>query len=283
MEALGQEGVELEAELPAEGATGEGSESEVATEAPAVEYDFLDLDEIADKHVSLKIEGEDTPLKLSEVLSGYNAQAVSTKRFQEAAKMQQEAEWGLRLQQAIDDNPELALRIIAEQKGLTPLQFQQQAAAAADDADDEYADPLERMIVEERRAREQLEDRLAAREADEQLARAVSGLQTEYGVDDAMTREVVRTALKMGVGPDHFPTIYQALAFQKMQAGQQAGEQFAAGRQAEDASREAAKQRAASVVSSGTGAANTTTQAPNAGNMSLREAFESAWDQVQGR
>lgn len=282
MEALGTEGVEPEVELPEGALEAEGSESEVAPE-PEEQYDFLNLDEIGDKHVTLKIEGEDVPLKLSEVLSGYNAQAVSTKRFQEAAKMQQEAEWGLRLQQAIDDNPEMALQIIAQQKGLTPLQFAKQQAAEAEAEEDEYADPLERMIVQERKAREQLEERLAARDADEQLGRAISGLQKEYGVDDAMTREVVRAALNMGVGPDQFPMIYQALAFQKMQAGQQAGQEFAAGRASEEEKRNAAKAAAASVVSSGTGAANTTTRPPDAGNMSLREAFESAWDQVQGR
>lgn len=275
--------------MPEEDALVEGTEPAVdSTEgAPAAEaepqiaeptYEFLDLDDtLAEKYVKLTIEGEEVPVKLSEALKGYNAAAVSTKRFQEAAELRKQAEMGLRIQQALQTDPEMTLRILAQQAGLTPAQFiaQQQAQTAAEP---EFTDPLEREVYEAKQQVRQLQERMAQQEADRALHQAVSGLQQRYGVDDAVTRDVVATAYRMGVGPEAFDMIYQSMAFQRMQVEQQTVKERDAARQADEARRRAAAAAATGVISTGGSAANTTTAPAGDQKMSLREAIEAAFE-----
>jgi hypothetical protein len=90
--------------------------------------DFLELDDsLASKYVKLTIEGQEVPVKLSDALRGYNSERVSTQRFQEAAELRKQAEIGLRIQQALETDPEMTLRILAQRAGLSPAQFIQQA------------------------------------------------------------------------------------------------------------------------------------------------------------
>jgi len=258
----------------AEGATAAAAEPQIAEPT----YEFLDLDEtLTDKYVKLTIEGEEVPVKLSEALKGYNAAAVSTKRFQEAAELRKQAEMGLRIQQALQTDPEMTLRILAQQAGLTPAQFiaQQQQQAPAEP---EFTDPLEREVYEAKRQVQQLQERMAQQDADRSLQQAISGLQQRYGVDDAVTRDVVATAYRMGVGPEAFDMIYQSMAFQRMQVEQQTAQEREAARQAQEQQRRQAAAAAAGAISTGGSAANTTTVPAGEQKMSLREAIESAFD-----
>lgn len=284
VEALGDEGVPAEVEGPEGGVAGEveASQPEPVAE-PEVTYDFLEVEDPTTKYVKVKIDGEDQVVPLSEALNGYSRESVSTQRFQQASEMQKQAQDALRLQQAFQANPGLTVQVLASQAGMPVEQFlgltpAQQQQAVADNQEDEYLDPLERALNEERQARIALEQRIEQREADERLMRSVQGLKQQFQIDDDQAREVVGTALQMGMGPEMFPMIYQSIAYQKQQAAQQAQNMSAEQVQAENARRQAAAQAAAATVGQGSGAVNTTMAVPQDGRMSLQDAILSAMD-----
>lgn len=260
----------------------------VPSEPAAAEPQYLELDDdLGSRYVRLKVDGEEVSVPLREALQGYNREAVSTKRFQEASRMQQEAERALVITQALERDPALAVQVLARQAGMTVEQFvgltpaQQQQAVAG--AEDEYQDPLERALAEERQARMALEQRILQREADERLQSAVSGLKQQYGINDDDVRQVVAVALQMDLGPDMFPVIYESMAFRKGQVHQQTAAEMQQQQAAEEALRRQQAAQAASLVSTGQGATNVTPGAAPPGNMSIREAFEAAWEQHVGR
>lgn len=251
------------------------------------EYDYLDIDDtLASKHVRVKVDGEEIAVPLNEALQGYQRQADYTQKTQEAARLRAEAEDALRLQQAIGTSPGLTVQILAQQAGVSVEEYlgmtpaQQQAAATPEV--DEYADPLERALAEERRAREELQQKFEQREADEHLGRQIDNLKQTYQIGDEEVRAVVGQALQMGVGPEAFPIIYQAQAFQKLQVSTQAQQEVAAAKQAEEAARQAAAASASRVVGSGSGSAASVTQVPSAnGITSPRDAVLAAFEQIE--
>lgn len=277
------DGVAAETGPVDDGETGVEAVTEDFTEEPT--YDFLDIDDsLANKYVKVKVDGEEVPVPLNEALQGYSRESAATKRFQEAAEMRKEAESAIRLQQAFQTSPGLTVQILAREAGVSVEEFlgmtPAQQQAAIDDANDQYVDPLERQIAEERQARLALEERLAQREADERLNRAVGGLKQQYNATDEQVRSVVQQALQMGVGVEAFPMIFQAMAYQ---ASQQVTAQQTAGQEAERLRRQEEARRAASLVSTGSGAANTTTAQPAATYSSIREAAAAAIDEVESR
>lgn len=271
----------------------EDGQGEATIEAPDVpaepEYDFLDIDDgMASKYVRAKIDGEEVPVPLNEALQGYQRQADYTRKSQELAQLRKEAEQALRLQQALQTSPGLTVQILANQAGvsveeylgMTPAQQQQ---AIQDNQEPEYVDPLERALAEERQARIALQERIEAREADEYLRQSVESLKQTYGVEDDEVRAVVGQALQMGVGPEAFPMIYQAMAYQKLQAQTEAQQQAAQQRTQEEQQRQAAAAAASQVVTSGSGATNVA-QAPSAnGITSPRDAILAAFESIESR
>lgn len=272
---------------------GEGTQAPVTDAAPAdpvpAEPEYLDVnDDLASKHVKVKVDGEELSVPLNEALQGYQRQSDYTRKTQEAAQLRQEAENALRLQQALQTSPGMTVQILAQQAGVSVEEFlgmtpAQQQQAVDTPQQDEYVDPLERALNEERRAREALQERIEQREADEYLQQQIQGLKQTYQIDDEQVREVVGQALQMGVGPEAFPMIYQAQAFQKLQAQQGAQQDFAQQQQQEEQQRQAAAQAAAQVVSSGTGATNVTTVPSANGITSPRDAVLAAFDSLDAR
>jgi len=181
-------------------------------------------------------------------------------------------------------NPGLTIQILANRAqmsvedylGLTP---QQQRDAVADQ-EPEFDDPLERELHVERRAREALEQRFAQREADEQLGRAVYGLQQQYGLNQDQVRAVVGQTMQMGLGIDYLPMVYQSMAFQAMQQAQ--AEQQAQQQQTE-AQRQAAAAQASAVVGNGTGVNGGSRTPANPSYSTYREAITAAYDEVEAR
>jgi hypothetical protein len=277
------EGVEAESGSEEIGETGIEAVTEDITEEPT--YDFLEVDETtANKYVKVKVDGEEVSVPLNEALQGYSRESAATKRFQEASDMRKEAERAIRLQQAFQTDPGLTVQILAREAGVSVEEFlgmsPAQQQAAIDDANDQYVDPLERQIAEERQARLAIEERLAQRDADERLQRAVGGLKQQYSATDEQVRSVVQQAMNMQLGVEAFPMIFQAMAYQ---ASQQVSAQQTAGQEAETLRRQEAARRAAAVVGTGSGAANTTTASPAATYSSIREAAAAAIDEVEAR
>lgn len=264
-----------------DGETG-GEAPEGSFEEP--EYDFLDTTEYGSKHVKLTVDGEEVVVPLADALNGYNAASVSTKRFQEAAEKSRQAEEALRLQQAFVANPGLTIQVIAAQQGMSVEDFlgltPRQQQAMVEDAEDEYVDPLELQLRQLNQKFESQEERLAQREADERLQRAVGGLKATYGATDDQAKAVVLEAMNRQLSIEAFPMIFESMAYR---AQQQAGAQQTAQQEAEAQRRREAAARAARTVSSGSRAPGVTTQSAAPTYGSLRDAITASLEEVESR
>ena len=269
--------------------SGQVESAPTQSEAPPIpaEPERLEItDEMRGRHVTVKVDGEEISVPLDEALQGYQRQAAFTQHSQQLAEQRREAEDALRLHQAMRANPGLTVRVLADHAGMSVEQFlnlspaQQQAAVNGEQAEPEFDDPLERELWVERQAREALEARFAQREADEQLARAVGGLQREYGLNEEQCRAVVGTAMQLGLGINLLPMVYQAMAFQGQQSAQQ---QAAQQRATEEQQRQAAAANANALVGNGTGVVGGGSAPANAEYSSYREAIEAAYDAVEAR
>jgi hypothetical protein len=275
---------------PVEGVTAEVGPAEIGeTEQQAQEpsegveqepvRQYVEVDDPDNRYVRTRIDGEDVEIPFSEALKGYSREAHFTRNMQQVAQQRQEAEFGLRLQQALEANPELTLQILAQQHGYN-LAAPQQAEPAP--ADEEFADPLEREIAQERQARQALENRIADREADEQLHYAISGLRSQFNLSNEDLQAVVQTAYQMGLGVEALPLVYKTMQFDRIDARVRAHRAEQARQQQETQRREQAKTQAGSIVGSGRGSANgLTPQVDAGGRMTLREAIEAAFDQAE--
>lgn len=254
---------------------------------PQAEPEYLNIDdEMAQRHVRVRVDGEEVSVPLSEALQGYQRQAAFTQHSQQLAEQRREAEDAIRLHQAMRSNPGLTVQVLANQMGMSVEQYlglqARQAAAAAQDqapAPPEFDDPLERELYEERQARLALEQRFTQRESDEQLARAVYGLQQAYGFNEDQLRTVVGVAMQNDLGVEHLPMVAQALLYQGQSAAQAQAEQA---RQVEEQQRQQQAAAAQAAISNGTGVVEGTS-APAAGYSSYREAIAAAYDEVERR
>jgi len=252
---------------------------------PPPEPQYLDLDEdTASRHVRVKVDGEEISVPLSEALQGYQRQAAFTQHSQQLAEQRRQADDAIRLHQAMQTNPGLTVQILANHAGMSVQEYlglqAAQAAAAQQEVEPEFDDPLERELYVERQAREALEQRVTQREADEQLRYAVFGLQQQYGLSDDQIRAVVGTAMQMNLGVEYLPFVYQAMAFQATHQAQQTAAQQ---RAAEDQQRQAAAAQAAAVIGNGSGAVSNAPPAANAEYSTYREAIAAAYDEVERR
>jgi len=264
------------------GATSDGQ----TTDQPAYEEpkNYLNVDEVADRYVRVKVDGEEIEVPVQEALQGYSRTADYTRKTQELAQQRQQAEYALAVQRALQAQPEETLRILAKQAGLdynpsqSPPAVQgswEQPSSSYDDGDEPYADPLERRLNEQQRMIDQLVQREQQQQADQQLRAAIGGLQRKYQLNDTDVREVVGTALQHRMGPESFEMIYKNIAYDREQ---QARATAMANRQAQEAQREADKQRGQQLVGSGPSANGAGGQPPGApdGRMSINEAYDAA-------
>jgi hypothetical protein len=264
----------------------ESPPSQPESPPPPAEPEYLELDDsLRSKHVKVKVDGEEISVPLDEALQGYQRQAAFTQHSQQLAEQRRQAEDAIRLHQAMQANPGLTVQILADHAGMSVEQYlglQRAQAAAQQQAEQEpeFDDPLERELYHERQAREALEARFTQREADEQLQRAVYGLQQQYGLNDDQLRAVVGTAMQMNLGIEYLPLVYQSMAFQAQHTAQQTAAQQ---RATEDQQRQAAAAQAAAVIGNGTGVVGGGSAPVNAEYSSYREAIEAAFDEVERR
>lgn len=251
---------------------------------------YLDLDDdIAQRYVRVKVDGQDVEVPLGEALKGYSREADYTRKAQALAEQRREAEYALTLKAALDSSPREAIEFLARRAGLTVAEMGDRLQAEADrqqgldpysqqQEDDRFADPVERRIgflerqLQERDAR----DQQAA--ADHALRQAIGGLQSKYQANDADVRDVVATALQMQAGPEQFDLIYRGIQFDRMQ---QARAQAQQQRQQEDAQRQSAKEQIGQVQQTGGSSAQAGgTPPPKTEFSSYREAIEAGFDQL---
>lgn len=250
-------------------AAGEVFEDEGGDQPPARQY--VEVDDPDQRYVRVKVDGEDVEVPFSEAVRGYSREADYTRKAQLVAQQRQEAELGLRIQQALQADPHATIRLLSERY----------AAQQAKQPEPEFDDPLERQLHEERQARTALEERINQREADEQLGRTVQDLKSQFGANDEDIRAAVNLAYQNNLGIEALPMVYKTMAFDRIQANVKAYQAQEAAKAAENARRTSAKQAAGQVVSSGqTGATNLTDRANTGAPMSLRESIEAAFEQA---
>lgn len=270
------EGAEAEVDLTG----GEEVEAEATqqSEGEAVEptRQYVEVDDPDSRFVRVRVNNEDVEVPYSDLVRSYSQESSYTQKSQALAERAREVEYGERLQQALQSNPEMTLRILANQYGLTVAQVEQ----TLNQPEPEYQDPLERQQAEIARRQQELEDRWQQREADEQLERGIVGLRQQFNASDDDIHQVIQTAYQMGVGPEAFPQIMKAVAFDRIQANVRARQESERQKQARESMRTAAKTAASQTVSAGTGAVGTTTQVNADSKMTLRQAIDAAFDQL---
>lgn len=247
---------------------------------PAPERQFVEVDDPDNRYVRVKVAGEDREIPFSEAVRGYSRTEDYTQKTQEAARLREEAAYGLRIQQAMQRDPELALQILAREHGIQlPGQPAQQAPV---EQVPEFDDPLERQLYEERTARQKLEERLDQQELDRQLERSIGGLKSTFNIGDDDVTEVLQIAYQHNLGVETFPMIWKQVAYDRLvqrwnaeQAAKAAGERTTVDRQTAAAA-------ASQVVSSGTHGGNGLTNEVDVSqqHMTPRQAIELAFDSL---
>jgi hypothetical protein len=256
-------GVDQDAGPVSDGEIGSPVQEQAAsTEAPSRQY--VEVDDGDNRYVRLRANGEDTEVPFNEALRGYSRESDYTRKMQALAAQREEADLGIKLQRALEADPIQTLQLL-----------QQRYAQQAPPPPPEFDDPLEKMIYEERQARVALEERLAARDLDEQVNRQVQDLRTQYNATDDDIRTVINIAMQQGLPVDSLPMVYKMTAFDRIHASVQVQREQQA---AEEAKRQAAAS-ASRVVSNGTGSAATLVDRADTGQpMTLRQAIESAFN-----
>lgn len=234
---------------------------------------YVEVDDPDNRFVRLRVDGADVEVPFSEALRGYSRNEDYTRKSQETAQLRQQAEMGLRLQEALAANPSLTLKLLQEQFA--------QAPQPEPTPPPEFDDPLEKALHEERQARIALEDRITAREADQQLERTIGNLRTEFGASDEDVRSVINVAMQNNLGIEALPMIYKTMAYDRIAATMRAHAAQQAAEQAETQRKQTAAQRAGQLITSTTGGngQNLTSTPDPAGRMSLREAIDAAYEQ----
>ena len=248
---------------------------------------YLDIDDdVANRYVRVKVDGQDVEVPLQEALQGYSRTADYTRKTQELATQRQQNEYALAVQRALQAQPAETLRLLSRQYGVNleaPAQSPPPPAGweqpSYDDGDDAFTDPLEWRINQQQRMIDQLSLAEQQREADRQLQMAIGGLQRRYQADDSIVREVIGVALQSGMGPASFEMIYKNIAYDR---DQQARAAAMAERQAQEAQREAAKTRGQQLIGNGGSANGANASTPGGtpdGRMSIHEAYDAALKQ----
>lgn len=210
---------------PADGGQVEdvGGNVEAQPEAPT-----LNVDEFADHHVVVKVDGEDVRVPLSEAVAGYSRQSDYTKKTQELAQQRQSLQYASALAQALENDPARTIELLQTQYGLSKAQAQQVADQAVSEAEDsDWNDPVSARV-------KQLDQRIAQFEQErayQKLEADVAKLQTTYG-EDFNAQEVVAQAL--ATGNTNLEAVYKQLAFDRLMSRVQAAERLANDRTAQE-------------------------------------------------
>lgn len=261
---------------PGDGAVEGDGFADQAPQEPERTYLELD-DDVANRYVRVKVDGQDLEVPLGEALSGYSRTADYTRKTQELAEQRQAAEYALTVERALRAQPAETLRLLAQQYG---VEFGSPTVPSApsyeDDYDDNpYIDPTERRIAQVERQNQLLTQQWQERQANEHLRATIGSIQQRYQLNEGDVREVVATALQRGVGPESFDMIWKGIAFDRAMTAQQ---QAAARQVAATQQRQAAGANAAQLIGNGGSAtrAGTSPAPANAGPMTIAEAYEQA-------
>lgn len=158
----------------------------------------------ADQLVSVKVDGEELQVPLKEALSGYMRQAKFTKNSQELARQREEAQFGVSLAQALEEDPQATLEYVARIYGVS--------LAAAKDIVEEELDPEQEWKAKTEARLDDHESREALRQARDEY----SSLEAKYGDLGIEFEELLSTAVE--IGAKNLDIAYRSVAFEREQA-----------------------------------------------------------------
>lgn len=163
------------------------------------EVELLSIDEFGNRMVSVQVGGQEVRVPLSEALAGFMRQEDYTRKTQSVAEERKQAQFGVAIQQALENDPHGALEMLNKRYG------------ASQQASDEELDldPLELAV---RRTNQRL-DAIDTQNALNQLNQTVASLQTKYG-EDFDADEVVARALALG--SSDLEGVYKTIAFDRI-------------------------------------------------------------------
>jgi hypothetical protein len=182
-EEVEEVGEDAEPEVPEE----DTPEAESDTPEDTDEFDgppSLDIDEFSDYTVTVKIDGEERQVPLTEALSGYMRQADYTKKTQSVAADKQSLQFAEALQRGMASDPIATLRALAEHYGVVGQQAQQPQ---------QFDDPLEQKVYEMERELEQLRGNFGQGLVEQEVARLSSQYEDFAENVDEIIAEAVAT------------------------------------------------------------------------------------------
>jgi len=182
---------------------GQAVESEVgqATETSTPSYEYVNVDEIGDRYVKVKIDGQELDVPVKEALSGYQRQSDYTRKTQELAAQRESLQYAATLAEALQADPKGTLDLLSRHFG---------ADMSANQVNEELElmDPMERQVYELNQKVQSFENA----QAQQELEREIGRLSSKY--QDFNPSEVINHALRTGV--TDLEAAYKQVAYDRL-------------------------------------------------------------------
>lgn len=183
---------------------GQAVESEVgqATETSTLSYEYVNVDELGDRYVKVKVDGQELDVPVKEALSGYQRQADYTRKTQELAAQRESLQYAQTLAEALQADPNGTIELLSRHYGAAP------AANQEPQVDLELLDPVERQVYELNQKVQMFEQA----QAQQELEREINRLTSKY--QDFNPSEVINHALRSGV--TDLEAAYKQVAYDRL-------------------------------------------------------------------
>ncbi|NDA07699.1 MAG: hypothetical protein EBZ21_08100 [Flavobacteriia bacterium] len=220
---------------------------------------ILDVDTYGNHYVTVKVDGEEVRVPLSEAVAGYSRQADYTRKTQELAQQRQELQWASAIKAALENDPAGTIDLLADHYGVSRKEAQKMVDEDPFFSDFSMDDPVAKRLSD-------IDERVSAFErmqAQQRLESEISRLKSTYG-DDFDPQEVVAAAVAQG--STNLEAVFKQIAFDRLAARQKVS--------SEKAAKQTEAKRQASVVS---GAASVKTAKDDVGTIrSIADAWAAA-------
>lgn len=174
---------------------------------------ILDVDAFGDHYVTVKVDGEEVRVPLSEAVAGYSRQADYTRKTQELAQQRQELQWASAIKAALENDPAGTLDLLSDHYGVSRKEAQRMIDEDPFLSDYGMDDPVAKRLSE-------IDERVSAFEkmqAQQRLESEIVRLQKTYG-EDFDPQEVVAAAVAQGT--TNLEAVFKQISFDRVVARQ---------------------------------------------------------------
>ncbi len=166
--------------------------------------EYIDVNEYGDKHVIIKVDGEEVEVPLKEALAGYQRQADYTRKTQELSKQKQGIQTAAALAEALERDPFGTLSLLQQHYGVSQPNVQ----AVEEDV---WVDPVVKELEEIKAWKRELEYQQTL----SQVEKEITDLERKYG-EDFDREEVIARAL--ATGSQNLEETFKLIQFDKVYA-----------------------------------------------------------------